>query len=250
MFRHEGPGRSVAQNCIVAGYLALVGGFVNCASFVLIGTFTSHVTGNVGRLGHAAAAGQYLTAVDALTMVLAFFGGAFATSMMTESTFFGRRSNAYAVALSAEASLLVLFFLARHSHPSGAPATQALALSAAMGMQNSLVTRLSGAVVRTTHLTGVVTDLGIEAARWFRYWRGTASTKLGVPLAFGANATGRPAHDRVVLLGTIATTFVAGSVLGAAASLRFSHDAMLLPIVALAACAIYAFASGHSSAPP
>ena len=40
-----------------------------------------------------------------------------------------------------------------------------------MGMQNSLVTRLSGAVVRTTHLTGVVTDLGIEAARWYRWHR-------------------------------------------------------------------------------
>lgn len=250
MFRHEGPGRSVTQNCIVAGYLALVGGFVNCASFVLIGTFTSHVTGNVGRLGYAAAAEQYLTAFDALAMVLAFFAGAFVTSMMTESTFFGRRSNAYALALLTEASLL-LFVLARADAslaPTRLATLQAFLLCGAMGMQNSLVTRLSGAVVRTTHLTGVVTDLGIEAARWFRWWRSSLSAKVGVPLAFGKNPAERPVRDRVVLLGTITTSFVLGSAIGAALSLRFSHTAMAFPIGALVVCAAYAYASGRAAA--
>lgn len=32
----------------------------------------------------------------------------------------------------------------------------------AMGLQNSLVTKVSNATVRTTHLTGLFTDLGIE----------------------------------------------------------------------------------------
>jgi uncharacterized membrane protein YoaK (UPF0700 family) len=37
----------------------------------------------------------------------------------------------------------------------------------AMGAQNSLVTRVSQSVVRTTHLTGIFTDLGIELSKMF-----------------------------------------------------------------------------------
>ena len=36
-----------------------------------------------------------------------------------------------------------------------------------MGMQNSLVTTISNAVIRTTHLTGLFTDLGIEISQLF-----------------------------------------------------------------------------------
>ncbi|WWC83210.1 hypothetical protein PIECOFPK_00921 [Mycovorax composti] len=39
----------------------------------------------------------------------------------------------------------------------------------AMGLQNALVTRISGALVRTTHLTGLFTDLGIEMSQLFFY---------------------------------------------------------------------------------
>jgi len=49
MFRHEGIGRTHRLDCLLAGYLAVVAGFVNSAGFILLGTFTSHVTGNVGR---------------------------------------------------------------------------------------------------------------------------------------------------------------------------------------------------------
>ena len=39
----------------------------------------------------------------------------------------------------------------------------------AMGLQNSLVTKASQSVVRTTHLTGLFTDLGIELSQLFFY---------------------------------------------------------------------------------
>ena len=38
-----------------------------------------------------------------------------------------------------------------------------------MGLQNSLVTTISNAAVRTTHLTGLFTDLGIELSQLFFY---------------------------------------------------------------------------------
>ena len=45
----------------------------------------------------------------------------------------------------------------------------AYALLFAMGLQNSLVTTISNATVRTTHLTGLFTDLGIELSQLFFY---------------------------------------------------------------------------------
>src|SRR5262245_36120243 len=112
MFRHQGPGRSDRQNRILAGYLAFIGGFVNSCGFVLIGSFTSHVTGNVGRFANDLASRQFDAAAAAATMVVAFFLGAFVASMMIESNFFGRTPNAYGVALTTESLLLIAFAVA------------------------------------------------------------------------------------------------------------------------------------------
>jgi uncharacterized membrane protein YoaK (UPF0700 family) len=228
--------------------LAFVGGFVNSSGFVLIGTFTSHVTGNVGRLANDAAGGNYPAAAAALTMVLAFFAGAFGVSMIVESNLFGRPALSYALALATEAALLVVFtslsYVTVAAHPRVNDA-EALLLCAAMGTQNALVTRLSGAVVRTTHLTGVVTDLGIESARWFRYWRRSLSQVTHVPLLLGKSTAERPATQKVLLLSTIASTFLIGAVLGAVAATQLKHLSMLFAAAAVAAGAIYASRNRH-----
>jgi uncharacterized membrane protein YoaK (UPF0700 family) len=243
MFSTEGGARSNRQNRIVAGYLAFVGGFVNSSGFVLVGTFTSHVTGNVGRLADDAALGNYSGALAALTMVFCFLGGAFAASLTLESHFFARRARAYATALAVEAALLVLFTLFSrttvHAHPRLRD-TEALLLCAAMGMQNALVTRLSGAVVRTTHLTGVVTDLGIELARWFRRSRRTLSKIAKGPLAFKGHSSEGPSVPKMALLATVALSFLFGAGFGALAAVHLRHLAMLLAAAAVGACSLYA----------
>ena len=43
-----------------------------------------------------------------------------------------------------------------------------LLASAACGLQNALATTYSGAIVRTTHVTGIFTDLGIMLGAIFR----------------------------------------------------------------------------------
>ena len=255
MFQHRGPSRSNHQNRLVAGYLALIGGFVNSAGFLLIGSFTSHVTGNVGRVANDLAAMDFHAAAAALTMIVAFFAGAFAASMAIESDFFGKVAYAYGFALFCEGALLVVFMLLSRvttSEHLRVQDAEAAILCAAMGMQNSLVTRLSGAVVRTTHLTGVVTDLGIEAARWFRWWRGTLAERVHVRLSFGQRRPEKPAIVKIALLGTIAGSFTTGAVAGAMIVAHLHHVTMLIPALGLFACAIYAFSSGrgaHARAP-
>ena len=249
MFQHQGPSRSNHQNRVVAGYLALVGGFVNSAGFLLIGSFTSHVTGNVGRVANDLAALEFHAAAGALTMIVAFFAGAFAASMAIESDFFRKAPYAYSFALFCEGSLLVAFMLLSRlttaEHPRVQDAEAAI-LCAAMGMQNSLVTRLSGAVVRTTHLTGVVTDLGIEAARWFRWWRGSLAARVHLRLSFGHKSPEKPSLVKLTLLATIAGSFMIGAVAGATIVVHLHHVTMLIPSIGIFACAAYAFASGRS----
>lgn len=250
MFRHEGPARSDRDNRRLAAYLALIGGFVNSCGFVLSGIFTSHVTGNVGRFASDVVSGDVSAAVAALALITTFFVGAFIASMIVESNVFGWTPNAYGVALVIEACTLAAFLLNAHVGNPSDPRHQdakALLLCAAMGMQNSLVTRISGSVVRTTHLTGVVTDLGIEAARWFRFWRRRTSEALQVRLSFGRNPPERPNPARLRLLLTIASSFFCGAIAGSASGVAFQADAMIVPTVAVVLGAAYAINSGRTA---
>lgn len=240
MFQHEGPERTAQQNRILASYLACIGGFVNSVGFVLVGNFTSHVTGNVGRFANALAHSGLPGAATAIAaMIFAFFVGATVATLIIEGASGVHRARGYGAALSIEALLLVLVAVVVKSE---LPAT--LGLSAAMGMQNSMVTRLSGAVVRTTHLTGVVTDLGIETGRWLRW-------------AFAHLATRRhgtriisPGGTRIALLATVAISFTAGAILGAVAGARFQERALCAAAAAICLGAASAFRSSISSAPP
>ena len=244
MFSGSVGASSDRKNRLLAGYLAGVAGYANSAGYVLIGTFSSHVTGNVGRMANDVSLGDPLAALSALALVVSFFAGAFLVSVLVESRWLGHMSRGYAVALATEAALLGAFtFLTSTtlaSHPRLLDAQAAL-LCAAMGMQNGLVTRLSGAVVRTTHLTGVVTDLGIEAARWFRYWRKSVS------LVLGKNDAERPASAKSLLLLTVASSFTVGAFGGAFSARAVGRPSMVLPVVAIALCALYAFATGRRS---
>lgn len=164
MFRSEGERRTLRHNQFLAAYLATVAGMVNSAGFVLIGSFTSHVTGNIGRFADDLAMQRSAAPVFALLLVVAFFAGAFVASMALESSV-RARPRTYSILLLVEAGLLFAFALLSYAMDTQDPRyrdVQGILLCAAMGMQNSFVTRLSGAVVRTTHLTGVVTDLAIE----------------------------------------------------------------------------------------
>lgn len=241
MFRHEGTARTDRQNQIVAGYLASIAGIVNSAGFILIGSFTSHVTGNVGRFANDLAL-RDAGAPFALLLVAAFFIGALLASMTLESTTHAR-PQIYSILLFIEAMLLAVFALLSYlmdTRNSRYHDVQAILLCVAMGMQNSFVTRLSGAVVRTTHLTGVVTDLGIEAARWFRLWRSRLGARARLRLVVGESPPEVPSGPRTRLLLIIVTTFLAGSAVGALSAAHWGQLSLLLPTLALLAAALFA----------
>lgn len=228
---------------VLAGYLAAVAGFVNSGGFVIIGSFTSHVTGSVGRMSDDLARGAMPAAASALSLVLAFFAGAVLSSLILERSDHSSPAVRYALALLVEAGVLLCFVfiagLSRATHPRILDA-QAAVLCLAMGMQNSMVTRLSGSVVRTTHLTGVVTDLGIESARWYRWYR----AQLPLPRRASRSLPERPVVGRISLLSAITGSFVVGAVLGATLTLRASRWAMLFPVAAILVASAFALYQG------
>ena len=73
-----------------------------------------------------------------------------------------------------------------------------------MGLQNAIVTKLSNAVIRTTHMTGIVTDLGIELGKLL-YWNRDPDLALRV----------RADRDRLKVLAGLLSCFLVGGITGA-----------------------------------
>lgn len=136
--------------------LALLAGIVNAIG--LLGfqhQAVSHISGTVTLLGTSIESLDGMTS-HLLMILVSFLIGAMLAGAFFESAAlkFGRR---YGVALCIEAGLLFIAYLFLEQNITMG---QYFA-SAACGLQNAMITTFSGAVVRTTHMTGIVTDLGI-----------------------------------------------------------------------------------------
>jgi uncharacterized membrane protein YoaK (UPF0700 family) len=104
-------------------------------------------------------------------------------------------------------------------------------LCTASGLQNATITSSSGATIRTTHLTGITTDLGIGLVEAFEY-RDEPEKYLALNRKNGLR------------FGTI-VGFIAGGAVGAALFLHFKYLGFLMPTGLAVYAAIYA--SRHRS---
>ncbi|WP_164020215.1 YoaK family protein [Pyxidicoccus trucidator] len=150
--------------------LAGVAGAVNATGFVALGLHTSHMSGNMATLGESLASRDWRMAMLGAQVLLAFLLGAVAASALMEAARHRARGR-HAPALLLEAVILGGIGVWLTSTPGTREPTLMWGLSFAMGLQNALVTRVSGAVVRTTHITGVLTDIGIQVVQMFAWVR-------------------------------------------------------------------------------
>ena len=172
MRRLTGHQRSAAANRQLGCVLAFVAGAINAGGFLAIGHYTSHMTGVVSSMADNLVLGQGALVLAALAAVTAFLAGAATTALLVNFARRRRLASEYALPLLLEAGLLLLFgVLGTHivMHDGGALATTAALLCYVMGLQNAVVTKLSRAEIRTTHMTGIVTDIGIELGK-LAYW--------------------------------------------------------------------------------
>lgn len=167
MLVHEGETRTLEADRNLALSLAAVAGALNTAGFYAIGFYASNMTGNVSAISERAGTGDLALATQALSLVVLFVLGAVTATLLIRRWRRRARSGAYAYSVCAEAILLVAIGLAVLPLPEPARSQAlVLGLSFALGLQNAAVTKISEARVRTTHVTGMITDIGIELARW------------------------------------------------------------------------------------
>jgi uncharacterized membrane protein YoaK (UPF0700 family) len=148
--------------------LAFVAGATNAGGFLAVGQYTSHMTGMVSAMADNLVLGQFVMAGAALAAVLAFLIGAMSTAWLVNWGMRHKLRSAYGLPLLIEAVLLLVFgiFGAAMSlwHTVFLPVTVVL-LCYIMGLQNAVITKISQARIRTTHVTGLITDLGIELGK-------------------------------------------------------------------------------------
>lgn len=191
--------------------LAFIAGSINAVGFLgFQHQGVTHLTGNTTLLGIAVSTGDAANVLRLSAIVGSFVAGCvFSGFLIQDSTLkLGRR---YGIALIIESILLfaAVSFLRRSSSFGDYLA------SCACGLQNGMVSTYSGAVLRTSHVSGIVTDLGIYFGQLLR----------------GVTVDRRRMHLCLLLL----VAFLGGSIGGALGYARFSYETLYFP-AALTGC--------------
>jgi uncharacterized membrane protein YoaK (UPF0700 family) len=199
MFRHKGKTRKLKHNLRIASLLSFVAGIVNVAGFLAVQRLTTNVTGHFAFFVDEIFKLNFWQGFIYFLYIFFFFLGSFVSNLIVEIISKTNDRLIYIIPTIIES--LILFFLAVFGQflISQNPDLLACSLLFAMGLQNSLVTTISNATVRTTHLTGLFTDLGIELSQLFFYKQKDQKEKL---------------YSSIKLRLTIITFFFLGGLLG------------------------------------
>lgn len=203
--------RTAGANVRLGALLAFVAGAANAGGFLAVGQYTSHMTGVVSSLADHLVLGHSALAIAAVASLAAFVGGAMATAVLVNWGLRRQLRGAYGLPLLLEAVALLAFGVAGGAIDPATPLLvplTVLVLCFTMGLQNAVITKISRAEIRTTHVTGLVTDIGIE---------------LGKLLYVNGPRDARPVlanRERLRVHALLAGCFLAGGIAGA---LGFKH---------------------------
>lgn len=178
MFRHQGKTRTLSHNKKIASLLSFVAGVVNVAGFLSVQRLTTNVTGHFAYFVDEVFKLNFSESIIYFLYILFFFLGSFVSSLFVEIISRRNEQFIYVIPAIIESIILLIVAFFGHAMATESPNLIAFTLLFAMGLQNSLVTRISNAIVRTTHLTGLFTDLGIELAQLFFYKEQKQQEKL------------------------------------------------------------------------
>jgi len=174
---HRSPPTNLRLGCS----LCAVAGATNAGGFLAVGQYTSHMSGILSSVADNLILGHIQLATAGIALVTAFIGGSMTTSWMVNWAQRRQMRSAFARPLLVEAALLLIFgiFGTAINHFAGlfVPLTVVL-LCFIMGLQNAVITKVSHAEIRTTHVTGLLTDLGIELGKLFYFNRLPVNQKV------------------------------------------------------------------------
>lgn len=212
--------------------LAFAAGSVNAIAFLACARFVTHVTGTVSRIGMDA--NSIFLALDYCLVLGCFVIGAMVSTMLLEGRHVQKKQPLYAAPLIAVAALLAMVAFAGVSGWFGefggsveGPRDFALLsiLAFAMGLQNAAVATSTGLLVRTTHMTGPATDLGIHL----------------VTAVYADGQTRHTALRHAALRAGKIAAFALGAGAGAALVPTAKYASFLLPSVIIAGATVLSF---------
>ena len=227
-----GRRRTLSANRRLGGVLAAIAGAINAGGFLAVQRYTSHMTGIVSSVADDLAIGSLGLALGGLVALASFITGAACTALLINWARRRRLHSKYALALMVEAGLLLMFGLVGANLQTYAqllvPAA-VLLLCFIMGLQNAIITKISAAEIRTTHMTGIVTDIGIELGRLIYWNRNASANRVHVV---------RADRDKLFIHLSILGLFFGGGVVGALAFKAMGFAATIPIACALAALAL------------
>jgi uncharacterized membrane protein YoaK (UPF0700 family) len=180
MFRHQGKNRTFIHNLRLATLLSFVAGIVNVTGVLSIKTLTTNVTGHFAYFAEEVMKHNYSAAITFFIFTIFFLIGSFVSNFLAEIISKKHPNLSHVIPITLEIIVLigVGIFGGQSELSSFEGKWIAFSMLFAMGIQNSLVTKISQSTVRTTHLTGLFTDLGIELSQLFFYKKPEETKKL------------------------------------------------------------------------
>ena len=159
------------------GFWSLLGfqaGFVNSFGFLACGRYVSHVTGFGTQVGLALGSSRFSLALELIGFPIAFIFGAAANGVLTSARLERGLRPRYDLTAAVLPVVLVAAALAGHAGwlgpfeetPSDVSSFALLfGLAFLCGLQNGCFATMTKGQIRTTHLTGISTDIGTDMAR-------------------------------------------------------------------------------------
>jgi uncharacterized membrane protein YoaK (UPF0700 family) len=216
------------DNIVKWGILAFQGGSINAIGLLAGHRYVSHVTGFATSAAVEFSEGKWWNSISMLSVPCFFLLGAIISGFFIDLRVLRRRRPGYEIVLFMIFAILlfafagsVLGFFGKFGNDFDLDDHYSLLvlLSLSCGLQNAVITTASGSIIRTTHLTGITTDLGVGITRLFFSFRG------GHP---NLEELHREQAAFWMRLGII-TSFILGSFATATLVLRFEYYGLALP---------------------
>ncbi len=218
LLRLAGAVRDERLNRHLAYLLAWVAGVLNSVGFVAVGFYTSHMTGITAGVADQLVLGGGRLVGLGLVSIAFFLLGAMACAVQFNWARRRARGDRFALVLLTEAVLvLVVGGLADEVTWAHREWLLVAVLCFVMGQQNALITKVSEATIRTTHVTGMVTDIGIELG------------KLAYRNRLADAEPVRGDRGKLWMLSALVGLFFLGGVLGAVGYVALGFVVLLVP---------------------
>lgn len=229
----------------LALFLALVGGYVDAIGYmVLFQLFIGHMSGDTIDMMVQLGRENWGQAFHRGFPIPVFVAGVVVGAALSEALFRRGVRSQFAVTFALEALLLLLFLAFGAGcyrdgglRPESTTVFYLLAAlpALAMGVQNSALRRVGDTRVRTTYITGMLTNFAEEAVE-YGYWLFDHSRRRpGVLLALSPR---QQSFNHMFFFIGIWTVYTAGGVAGALAELRWGLYPLVAPAAALSCVAV------------